>query len=123
MSWSNPWAEGMLSAKEIAGKTIESTEVVPALYGTTPDAVLLLRFTDGTRSAILLTGTGGSAITQYARMLDSDSMRKAPRFFTEEEVAAEVVREMQSTKQREREARERKQRDLERLQRELGVGS
>lgn len=119
----NPWAEGMPSMTEIAGKTVESTEVVPAAYGTTPDGLLLVRFTDGSRTAILIKGHGsGAKLQPMARFLDSEAMRQAPRFFEEEEVAAEVIREMQQAKQRERQEREYKQRELERLQKELARG-
>jgi hypothetical protein len=116
---SNPWSADLVPFGRLDGKTIKTFEVTTALWGTTPTALGFMTFTDGTRTCFLLE-KGHVPWKQMVRLADSEIMRAAPHFFTDDEVAQAVSYEMAVTRQAKENERQRKLREIERLQKELG---
>jgi hypothetical protein len=69
-----------------AGKTIASVEQIGAEYGRTYDYYTCLTFTDGTKQLI------GGPLNPFKPRPSVEEMKKAPLFFSAEEIADEVLR-------------------------------
>lgn len=99
----------------LAGKTIATVEDIEAEYGRTYKRYLCLTFTDGSRQVLASNGE------PYKPRPSVEEMKKAPRFFSVEEIAAEVARGERKRRQNLVEAKERKLAEYKRLGRDLGM--
>lgn len=95
------------------GKTIAKLEVIKAEFGRTYQKYLCFTFTDGTR--VMLAGD----LYTHSPDPEPSEMRKAPMFFTPEDIAAKVLRDEQDKRARMERERQAKLAQIERLQREL----
>ena len=100
---------------QINGKTIESCESIGAEFGRTYSTYLLLKFTDGTRQLI------GGGFNAFSANPTIEEMRKAPKFFSEEDLIKKFGCDERKRRDRARERKSQAMAQYERLQRELGL--
>lgn len=111
-TWPEKW--GFIDdLRECVGKTIEAAHWLKMPYGCSWDSAWVVRFTDGSRAFFV--GSVGSGIVSP----DRSEVETCPIFTPEEvgELSAAIARKKQ---QEQREARDRKLQELERLKAELG---
>jgi hypothetical protein len=102
-----------LEYKDLVGRTIASVEVIQAEYVRTYNHYACITFTDGTRVIF----SGGIAYSPHPPL---DEMRKAPKFFTPEEIANVVLQEERERRRRMDEDLATKRQYLAALKKELG---
>ena len=100
---------------QISGKTIKSCERIGTEYGRTWSTYILLKFTDGTRQLI------GGNFNVHSPNPTIEEMRKAPKFFSEEDLIKKFGCDERKRRDRARERKSQAMAKYERLQRELGL--
>lgn len=103
----------MLPLNQFAGKTISSVERIVAEYGRTYNHYLCFVFSDGSKS--ILYGD-----EPYNPKPSLKEMRKAPNFYTPEDIADRVLRDEQESRRLAEQSRQQKLYQLEQLKKELG---
>jgi len=102
--------------KELNGKTIETCEIIRSEFGRTCNSYLLIKFTDNTRQLI-----GIDAFDFYSPDPDVEEMKKAPLFFSVEDICEKVKRDEQDKRDQQKALRKNKINQLKKLQEELGI--
>lgn len=102
--------------QELNGKTIKTCEMIRAEHYRTYPQYLLLVFTDGTRHIL-----GVDSFEPYKPDPDAEEMKRAPSFFSKEEVAEKIERDERKRLARLEEQRRKKMQELRRLKKELGM--
>ena len=101
------------SLKDCIGKTIEKAEVVKMPYGCTWKTAWAVKFADGSRA--FFAGQEGTGIQS-----PNVEAVEASQIFTAEEVGEMLTIRKRRKDDSARKAREQKERELERLKKELG---
>ncbi len=94
-------------------RTVESLELINAEYGRTYREYLCFKFTDGEK--IMLYGN-----IPYAPKPTVEEMKRAPKFFTPEDISEKVLLDEREKRRMEEARLVKKRRDLEELKKELG---
>ncbi len=100
--------------KILEGKTIQSIEVISAEFGRTYNSYTCIVCEDGTK---IMLADGDSK--PYNPKLKIDEMKRAPNYFTPDDIANRVKAIEIDNRQRQKQDRERKTHEYERLKREL----
>ncbi len=116
-----------IAFRDLVGKTIASVEAVGAEFGRTFNSYVLVTTTDGDRAMLNSasyprdagTSVYGKDTGWIAHRPPVEEMKKAPVFFTPEDIADRVLADERDERRRQERRREEKQRQLEQLQREL----
>ncbi len=98
---------------ELTGKTISSCELINAEFGRTYDKYLCIVCTDGSKIII-------HAGEPWQPDPPIEEMKKAPNYFSASDIAYKVERDENLRRRRLQEDKERKQREFEKLKKELG---
>jgi len=98
--------------RALPGKTIATTEVIKAEYGRTYRNYLCLTFTDGTR---FMCGYFSTPPCTRPRP-PIEEMKKAPAYFTVEDIAEEACQTEKDRREHLRQQEERELREFKRLQ-------
>tara|TARA_Y100000034_G_C6832483_1_gene375907 strand:- start:112 stop:447 length:336 start_codon:yes stop_codon:yes gene_type:complete len=105
-----------IEPEDWVGKTIKSCEVIRAEHGRTYSSYLCVTFTDGSKHMISIFG--------FTRLYDArppvEEMKKAPNFFSPDDIADEVKRLEVENRKRVAEAKRHKEYQFEKLKKELG---
>ena len=104
----------MENIKELEGKTIRSIENIRAEYGRTVDNYICIVCSDGEK---LLIGGG----TVWKPRPTVDDMKKAPNFFTAEEISDRVLWDEKARRTRDRESKESRKRQYEKMKKEFEI--
>jgi hypothetical protein len=102
--------------KILVGKTIQSIEIISAEYGRTYDSYTCFVCTDGTK---IMLADGDSK--PYSPKPKVDEMKKAPQFFTPDNIANRVKEIEIDKRQKIKQEQERKTREYNSLKKELGL--
>ena len=102
--------------KILEGKTIQSIEVISAEYGRTYNSYVCVVCEDGTK---IILADGDSK--PYEPKPKVDEMKKAPQFFTPDDIANRVRDIEIDNRQRVKQEQERKTREYNSLKKELGL--
>lgn len=102
-----------LNFEELKGETIKNIESIPAEFGRTYDAYLLITCESDKRVLIY----GGNPYKPNPKL---KQMRRTT-FFTPDEIAEKVRMEESERRKRKEREKERKRKEYERLKKELGI--
>lgn len=102
--------------KDFNGKTISASELIQAEYGRTYDAYLCLVFTDGTKAML---GCVSHPINLYGPKPLIEEMKKAPSFFSPEDIAERVVIDERDRRQIITNQQQRDKNEYKRLKKKL----
>jgi uncharacterized Fe-S cluster-containing radical SAM superfamily protein len=102
--------------KQLEGKTIKSIEVVSAEYGRTYNFYTCFVCEDGTK---ILIADGCSE--PYSPNIQVEEMKKAPKYFSPEDIANRVLEIEKKQRQAQEDIRKRKLNEYRRLGKELGI--
>jgi len=106
----------MAKKNNLIGKTIESVEVIKAEYGRTYDYYSCIVFTDKSKALI----NGDMLSVPWNPSPNIEEMKKAPNFFSAEDIANKVLKIEQERRKVKEKEKEEKERQLNRLKKELG---
>lgn len=101
--------------KQLIGKTIKSIEVIKAEYGRTYDYYTCFVCTDGTKLMVY-----DGCRKPFSPNLEIEEMKKAPNYFTVEDIANRQLEIEKKRRYAIEEQRQKKKRQLESLKKELG---
>jgi hypothetical protein len=104
----------MMHLRDITGKTIHAVEVIRTESWRTHDTYICITFTD--TSKIMLCG-----VEPYEPNPDIDEMKKAPNYFSPQDIANKLLRLERERQLREKNELDRKTREFERLKQELSI--
>lgn len=95
------------------GKTIKSAQMIKVEFGRTMDNYICFVFTDGSRFMI----SGG---IPYSPNPDIEEMKKAPDYFSAQEISQKVLSDENKRRERIENDLKQKRYELDRLKKELG---
>lgn len=101
---------------QLIGKTISIVEVIKAEYGRTYSTYFCITCSDGTKLMLASAGSG----TPWNPNPAVEEMRKAPSFFSAEDIANEVLIMEKKSRKEAANRIQRKRHELEALKKELG---